>query len=551
MLRSKYVKIAIPLLVCMCIAVLLFSPQGNKKSDDLLVNGNFVSVDEEGMPNEWFTTQWFYEDDITLYSVEKTDGYTAAHIKNASENDARFCQSVNVEPDTVYLLHGYIKAECEGGRGANLSIEGVYSFSEGVFSTADQWREISFYGKTGANQKSVVVYVRLGGYSGESVGEAWFRDISLTKAESVPEGSEVYNWFAGSDTNTEDKEITEDLALSSALKMIFYIVLYLIAADLFFVWYKKQQNDSQNELNDAMPRVKDPKKIVPIIIALLFGLVFVGIRFYIADRVFGYDVDIGCFTAWTDFVREYGTNEFYTKAGFCDYPPAYILLLRGVALFGEATSFTVKLPAIAADLFIAGMVYYACMRRKDKKLSAILALLYLMNPVSILTGAAWGQCDSVLTAALLLSVLLLLERRWYAALPVYTLSVLLKPQALMFGPLGAVALVMDIVFVSRANKQKNVSENTAMYPGTMKKTVISALIGTVVSAVLIVGIWALFTDFDALKRGKIEDRAEAFLQDADTKDNAFVFDGRVYDFSAVDANAKLILYRGGSAAITG
>ena len=52
--------------------------------------------------------------------------------------------------------------------------------------------------------------------------------------------------------------------------------------------------------------------------------------------------------------------------------------------------------------------------------------------------------DSVLTLFILLVVIFAAKGKWSIALPLYMLSVLIKPQALMFGPLGLVAFIWDI-----------------------------------------------------------------------------------------------------------
>ena len=47
------------------------------------------------------------------------------------------------------------------------------------------------YGRTGPDQHALTVFARLGGYSGESQGEAWFANLSLKKVTAVPEGAEI------------------------------------------------------------------------------------------------------------------------------------------------------------------------------------------------------------------------------------------------------------------------------------------------------------------------------------------------------------------------
>ena len=103
-----------------------------------------------------------------------------------------------------------------------------------------------------------------------------------------------------------------------------------------------------------------------------------------------------------------------------------------------------KLPAILCDLLAAALLYRAASKRMKPGAALPLAALYAFNPLAVVTGAAWGQVDSV-PAVLLLAVLLFaMEGKWRWALPLYTLAALMKPQALMFGPLGLVALAVQM-----------------------------------------------------------------------------------------------------------
>ena len=48
------------------------------------------------------------------------------------------------------------------------------------------------YARTGPEQTKFRLFVRLGGYSGEAQGEAYFDDISVTRIEAAPAGAAVF-----------------------------------------------------------------------------------------------------------------------------------------------------------------------------------------------------------------------------------------------------------------------------------------------------------------------------------------------------------------------
>ena len=130
---------------------LLSRPSGGGTYDNLIRNCFFETV-SNGLPAAWNTGAYFPQSTYTDYDMD--DGYTgrAAHIVNHFANDARFYQTVSVSPDTLYCLRGMIKADARDGRGANLSIEGVYVFSNSLYDTEGGWQEAVLYGRTGPGQ---------------------------------------------------------------------------------------------------------------------------------------------------------------------------------------------------------------------------------------------------------------------------------------------------------------------------------------------------------------------------------------------------------------
>ena len=124
-------------------------------------------------------------------------GAHSVQIENLDYNDARFCQTVAVEPSSFYRLSGYVKAwdTLDEGLGGNLSIKDVYVFSESVYDSPDEWQYVELYGVTDTDQHEVTVYARLGGYSGESFGTAMFDDLSLVKVDAPPEGIVASRWY--------------------------------------------------------------------------------------------------------------------------------------------------------------------------------------------------------------------------------------------------------------------------------------------------------------------------------------------------------------------
>ncbi len=408
------------------------SDSGKPAGIELLENGDFSLVDGNGQADGWYADAYIYTPGYTDYTV----GNGVATIVNHELNDARFAQRVDVEPDSLYCFSGYVRADATEGLGANLSIEGIYVFSDSYYDTGDEWQEVRLYGRTGEQQTSVTVYARLGGYSGEAIGSASFRDLSLKKVDDVPVGYTAQNWYqaAASYVDYEDENGRSAWPVLLLIGAAYAAVCMLLS--------RHALTDDKNKLRDS--------GLHPALKVAFMLLVAFAARIVIAMLVPGYDVDVGCFTAWANMMASSGAADFYSSGAFCDYPPGYILVLGFIGEFGKllgtgATEMMIKLPSIFCDVTAAALLYAFARKRISEKAAFTISALYAFNPLTFIAGAAWGQADSVMALLILLVVMLAVENRWAAALPVYMLSVLMKPQALMFGPLGLLALVALLI----------------------------------------------------------------------------------------------------------
>ena len=411
-------------------AFFLLRPTGSGTYDNLIRNGDFERV-SDGLPSDWYTDAYFPQKSYTDYDLDTGITGNSAHIRNFALNDARFAQTVAVSPATLYRLHGFIKAQADKGLGANLSIEGVYVFSESIYDTLDDWQEVTLYGRTGENQRSVTVYARLGGYSGESTGEAWFDDITLNRVDSVPGGYAETAWHAYAAPAADETTAT------GTWKLVLSSIAYLILFAVLMAWFRQENS------NDLKPKSGLFSLFVVLVLALI-------VRFIVAATVPGYDVDIACFRGWAAEMATVGPVNFYQQVGFCDYPPGYLWVLWLIGglgqMLGSSMRVLVKLPPILADVALCALLYTESKRYHLSEKSALaLCVLYAFNPLTIVTGAAWGQADAVMLLLIFLVVVYAARNKWSAALPLYMAAVLIKPQALMFGPLGLMALIVYLI----------------------------------------------------------------------------------------------------------
>ena len=410
-----------------------------QSAERLLTNGGFELLDAKGAPQDWYPTA--YRNQVGYSRIAVTDerahsGQYSAMVENASMNDARYTCTVSVEPESLYKLSGYVLVESmqDSGNGANLAIEGIYANSEPLFDTQGEWKLIEWYGETGISQREVTIDVRVGGYGAESVGKAYFDDLTLEKVDALPDDVIASVWYstkAASGTQEQSDDGTQKSTLWFLLCALAFVVLFAFGRQLL----------GRKEL-----------KYATLVLAALM-IAGLTVRILLACNVAGYQVDMNCFTAWSLRMADKGPAGFYTDGYFCDYPPGYMLLLWpcGALLkaFGAqgalVTRLIVKCVPILCDMLGALLLYAYAKKRAGSVVGLLLAGLYLFNPAVLVNGAAWGQVDSVLALLMLLTALLAMDKCWRAALPMFFVSVLVKPQALLFAPVGGMWLIYTLV----------------------------------------------------------------------------------------------------------
>ncbi|MCL2852539.1 MAG: phospholipid carrier-dependent glycosyltransferase [Defluviitaleaceae bacterium] len=175
-------------------------------------------------------------------------------------------------------------------------------------------------------------------------------------------------------------------------------------------------------------------------IAMLTAALIVRLVFAVSGLAF--QIDLNTFKFWADHVFSVGMANFYTYDFFTDYPPGYMYVLfvigwlRSALGIEHGTNVHVLMmmtPAILADL-TTGFVIYSAALRKLPDHALPIAAAYLFNPVIILDSAVWGQVDSVFVLPIIISLLMLTERRYLPAYLLYAAAILIKPQSLIMAP---------------------------------------------------------------------------------------------------------------------
>ena len=458
----KLRKLTVLLAVVILLSAVCLSCQAY--AENLLENGDFSAAGKDGIPAGWYTDAYILDAGYSVFSMYEgdEDHPVAVSIQNIGENDARFAQTVEVEPDSFYCLSGFIRAEnVKGGHGANLSVEGIYAFSDKCYDTEGEWEYIEYYGETGPDQDEITVFARLGGYSGESTGKASFAELSLTKVDCIPDNGSADRWYRADlyDDEDDEDEGEEPGVPDSRRFLMLAVVLAYTAAALFFLCRAYRSNGKQDA---GQERIHPAYTAAVLCASLAFRLV-------LGWFVEGYKVDVNCFLSWGHTMASVGPAGFYEATSFCDYPPlyTYVLALNSIIsrLLGGSTGIqriVFRLVPSLCDVIGSWMLYRILIRQKTlNRRSCFLFLAFaLFNPALILNSAAWGQMDSVLCLLLACVAMYAVSGEWKAVLPLYVVAVLVKPQALMLGPLGLAYIV--ITWTRQPSSRKQILAGTGI-----------------------------------------------------------------------------------------
>lgn len=426
--------------ILLLLLILLLPGIAGNAAGNLLVNGDFEQS-ENGMPSGWTIEAWVKDEGVTDYGVDREAAYTgeqSAIIQSVSDNHARLVQEIRVKPNTTYRFSGYVKTEGldESATGAHLYIDGTALYYPQFHDTKGEWAYLEFYGKTGENQKKLLFGASLGGYGSVNSGQARFDALSAEEMSAAPESVEVFP-LEPSSVEGGSAEAVESVKVSILSTLMYAALFSLLYA---FVHTKLFRDRGWLERSG---------KRGAALLAVSFAAAL-ALRLYIAAGHGGYENDVALFIFWSEQVVREGIAGFYHTDIFVDYPPGYIYVLYvlgllkdwfGIVSGSAAELLLYKLPAIAADLGAAAVLYRTARKKLGAAAGIGLALLWLFNPAAILDSAAWGQVDGVFALTLILAVSGMAEKRFGRASVWYAVAALIKPQAFIFMPVLLIALL--------------------------------------------------------------------------------------------------------------
>lgn len=218
-----------------------------------------------------------------------------------------------------------------------------------------------------------------------------------------------------------------------------YMLAVMLIAALGFLLLHKQA--------DSLPALGGRARPLLFILALLALL----LRILLCLSTKGAGSDVSCFVGWAEIAQREGLSQFYTSGYFTDYPPGYIYALYGMgklvrllALDGKPAVLVVTLPALLCDILLAAAAY-RILAPRSKRMALAAYLFFLFSPLFIYNSAVWKQVDCVAALFLACCFAAAVRERPALATVFYSLALLVKPQALLFGPVFALLFVRRFV----------------------------------------------------------------------------------------------------------
>ncbi len=233
---------------------------------------------------------------------------------------------------------------------------------------------------------------------------------------------------------------------------ILYIALFLY---LYFAVIIEDAADKKLKKQSGL------RQYFPYIIIL--AILFVA-EVLISGTLDGHQQDTGLFRAWTSFGLEHKMNEYYKTDLYVDYPPVYLMILYGLGRIAHILGIEphqngylalIKLVPILCDYVFVIFIFALAKEHMSKNKAFSLASFVLFNPSTIVNSAVWGQVDSFVLLITLAMLFTLYNKNYILACALFALSILTKPQMIIFAPLLGFTILFDFVETFKDKKQRN------------------------------------------------------------------------------------------------
>ena len=192
---------------------------------------------------------------------------------------------------------------------------------------------------------------------------------------------------------------------------------------------------------DKNEKPKDERLFAKVLSLLICGGVLVRIIFMLLVK--GHREDFDIIAETMEYIGKNGFSDYYGAKGILLYP-LILLLYSPLGLITNAVGLTsssyamgifVKLPLIAADIGVACVMYKLAKRYVNGYVALIIAGMFLLTPIFMISSSVWGSIYSLLSLAFILCMYFTATKNILGLFASYTASLLVMKESLFLFPL--------------------------------------------------------------------------------------------------------------------
>lgn len=136
---------------------------------------------------------------------------------------------------------------------------------------------------------------------------------------------------------------------------------------------------------------------------------------------------------WTDILKKEGFEAL--KIGYYNYTPIYMYILWFITILPIDTLMGIKIVSTLFDLLLA-VVTAKIVREISPRVNPIITFgIVWLLPTVISNSSMWGQCDSIYTSFVMISLLYLLKEKYLCGMFFYGIAFAIKLQSIFFAPI--------------------------------------------------------------------------------------------------------------------
>lgn len=437
------------IIACLLLAVLCFTGCSTKFTseygEELVRNGAFEGKDIEG----WSVVKG--ADDSTEATVETTNEASDAletigkyYLKITADNYYGYRQKVSVEKNNYYCLSANVRVSTDmsdGDGGAYVAIDSDFdAISEVVKEKQTNWKQVKVYFNSG-DHTSAIVRFGVGTEEKNADGTAYFDGISLVKVrqsdlpikEFIPTMSakSADSYDARYHTNKEGKLY---MVLASVLGGLCLFAAYAAFRTLMG---KKDAFLSPDSTAAPTSFFKSSGFILIVCELLGFAVRLITVNFVQGGALMNSMVWNSSRLVDDGPAKYYFENKVMTPIG-----SLYLMWMLGalasplnLSVGSAGYGVFLKIPAILADLVIIFLIYTLANRKYNQYISAIFAAMYALIPTFFFLSSGYGAYSPIGVLFLLLSLNMLLEKKYVWSIGLYAAATLFSVEVLLVFPL--------------------------------------------------------------------------------------------------------------------